>query len=221
MCAITYVMRCLFLALIVLASAAVLSVAVNPYDIYEVPRFDGLNSKKPKVLNHIVLAKQRQAGRIRPRTILLGNSRVYIGFDPASEIWPETVRPVYNFAIPGDDLSEVLRNLESAPERSKVRSAVVGLDFMDFLFPRACKLPPEPERESIRWRAETLLQTTLSLQSLKDSIRTLSAQTDDHAANLTAAGFGPLNEFTDLANWGGHGTLFWRKNLEYFGISVN
>ena len=68
---------------------------------------------------------------MRPRTLLLGNSRVEIGLDPESPLWPQDDRPVFNAAESGRDLAIALIRLRHAMETAPPRLVVVAVDFPD------------------------------------------------------------------------------------------
>ena len=69
---------------------------------------------------------------MRPASLVLGNSRAEIGFDPESPAWPESARPVFNLALPGAGIAAVADELAEALRSTSPRLVVVGLDFLDF-----------------------------------------------------------------------------------------
>ncbi|HEX3972239.1 MAG TPA: hypothetical protein VHX19_13000, partial [Stellaceae bacterium] len=69
----------------VLALAAVtiaLAIVADPYDLFGTQL--GWNEIKPRVYQQAALAKTTLLERARPATLLIGNSRIEIGFDPDS-----------------------------------------------------------------------------------------------------------------------------------------
>lgn len=82
---------------------------------------------------HQAAAKTYLLERARPITLLLGNSRIELGFDPQSEQWPETMRPVFNAGLDGRDLSIAVKILDGALEMPGLRHVLVGIDLPEFL----------------------------------------------------------------------------------------
>ena len=100
-----------------LAGLAALVVMVNllvdPYDVFGTPRIAGISTFKPKADDHPMLAKTYQVARVRPATVVIGTSVADIGIDASDPVWPQAMRPVYNFGIPG---STAIGNLETLQE---------------------------------------------------------------------------------------------------------
>src|SRR5262249_48967677 len=159
-----------------LLASALLSLFVDPYRAFRVPgRLDDA-FPRPRASQQVGLVKSLGVAHARPRTLVLGNSRAEIGFDPESPSWPAALRPVYSAAIPGSALKSDVRTLASALQAGEVRHLVIGLEFLDFLTE-----PDEPEdvRDEMRdagARGSTLraVQTLFSLDSTIDSLATLS-----------------------------------------------
>ena len=63
-----------------------LCVAVDPYRMYGTPVLPGWTELKPQIYDQIDLAATYQLERVRPITLLLGNSRVEVGINPESPI---------------------------------------------------------------------------------------------------------------------------------------
>ena len=59
------------------------------------------NQKKTQAVDESRLAKPYMVERVQPTTLLLGSSRVEVGFDPNSAGWPASMRPVFNLGMPG------------------------------------------------------------------------------------------------------------------------
>ena len=96
---------------VVLLGLAVMSVGftvcVDPYRMFATPVRSGWTALKPRIYGQGGLAKTYQLQRTRPKTILLGNSRVEIGIDPASAAWPLDLRPIFNAAEAGRGCSDL------------------------------------------------------------------------------------------------------------------
>ena len=106
---------------------------VDPYDVFGTPRIAGISALKPAAKNHAMLAKTYQVARAHPVTVLIGSSSVHIGIDASDPAWPEAMRPVYNYGIPGTLTSTSLETLREAIAVGKVKNAIVSLDFQNFL----------------------------------------------------------------------------------------
>ncbi|MBV9377731.1 MAG: hypothetical protein JO320_22240, partial [Alphaproteobacteria bacterium] len=77
-----------------LASLSIaLGIGVDPYRMYGTPVVPGWTALKPQIYKQASLAKTYQLERVGPATLLLGNSRVEIGFDPESPHWPAAAHP--------------------------------------------------------------------------------------------------------------------------------
>ena len=97
---------------ITLLCAAVVNAIVDPYLRLEWFRVEGINATRPMAVGQVRMVKAYQVLRQNPTTIVLGNSRVDLGIDPASEFWPEEMQPVYNAGKPGGGMWASLRYLQ-------------------------------------------------------------------------------------------------------------
>ena len=87
-------LRIWFLALLILLIGAVaLNYWVDPYGLYR-PYSEG--GWKPNGAAQGELVKPYLALKHSPHTLILGNSRAEVGFDPADVAWPESAQPIYN-----------------------------------------------------------------------------------------------------------------------------
>ena len=210
-------------SLVVLAVAAVtLSVTVDPYWVFGSSIVPGWTALKPRAAQRAELAKQHLLTRMRPRTVLLGNSRVEIGLDPANSDWPGPDRPVFNAALAGHDLSSSVKFLEQGIQLGSLRSVVVGVDYQDFLDdgapqPAQVDLPDRLVGPSTRWADywKQRLAVTLTIDAVLDSAYTLFEQSALTGATMTQAGFNPLHEYALIAQREGYYSLFEQKQAEY------
>jgi hypothetical protein len=133
---------------VMLGLVAGFNILVNPYDVFAQSRIPGLNELKPGTKNHTAMTKTYQLERARPVTVVLGSSRTYIGVDASGPVWPEAMRPVYNYGIPGNvEAAALARELREAWATGRLRNAVVLLDFLTFLSP-----DPPPGRDEFEKR---------------------------------------------------------------------
>jgi len=212
--------------------AVLLGVLVDPYRMFGTPGLPGWTTLKPRIYERPGIAKIYQLERIAPRTVLLGNSRVEIGFDPASPEWPADTRPIFNAAMAGQGLFTALLMLREAIATGKLKTAVVGIDFLDFLqigYSDNFALPPvgaeerrllvgrdgglNPARSLQLWRDR--LASTLTIDAATDSVETLLDQDPETTTTMTPLGFNPLHEYRLFIARSGYYGLFAQKNATY------
>jgi hypothetical protein len=214
-----------------LALVGVFNLAVDPYDVIGSPRVAGFNAFKSYARTHTRLSKTYQVARLHPGAVMLGTSRVDIGLDPENPAWPDAVRPVYNFGVPGADLYQMVRNLEDAGAAGTLRLAVIGLDFEAFLITSADPGPqPRDEEDRLlvtpdgrlnparaRQHLQDIFLSTLTLAAFEDSLGTIAAQHQANSLDLTDHGSTTDGAFRQLAGTDGYNELFTQKELDYVG----
>lgn len=217
------------IAVAVLASIG-LTVAVDPYRCFGTPAVPGLTEGKPRAEQRAEMAKTYMLERVRPRTLLLGNSRMEVGLDPDSSAWPARCRPVFNAALAGHDLraaGQLFR--EALADGSRPALVMLGLDFQDFIAAPADAPDPPPDDEDGRLRVDArghanrlrplqawadILHATLTLGAVTDSLLTLLDQSRDEPT-MTPDGFDPLREYAAFARREGYRRLFDQKDRVY------
>ena len=136
-------------ALAVMLGASLVNVTVDPYRVFGSRVVEGFNALKPRATQRIRESKSSQVVRVRPGTLILGNSRAEVGFDPQSRLWPADARPVYNFAIPGSGIASARDHFRLALEAGRLKRVVLGVDFLDFLVrPDTSSTPRPPAKPS-------------------------------------------------------------------------
>lgn len=80
-------------ALTVLA-AGVINWFIDPYGIFGTRIVHGLNALKPFAGDRGRTVKLYQVIRVRPRGLIVGNSRPELGLDPANGCWPKSTHPI-------------------------------------------------------------------------------------------------------------------------------
>jgi hypothetical protein len=210
----------------ILASVGGLNAVVNPYDLFDWPRIPGINILKPAIKNHAALTKTYQVERSRPVTAVLGTSRVYLGIDSASPAWPESFRPVYNYGLPGTNMSRsMLRELREAWSTGRLRHAVAFLDVPAFLEQDQPVTGEEDERRltyldnggpNDGMRAQRIHDGFLSvftLTALTDSVKTILAQGGgENVLDLRADGTSTDADFAAAARAEGMSAVFAQKD---------
>ena len=228
--------KVLFLSgLLVLILSAALNYIVDPYGLYRWVDLEKFNKLKPKSGPHGQLVKPYRVAEVHPKTLILGNSRTEVGFDPESPQWPAAFRPVFNMALPASGIETSLRSLQHSIAAGKPSLAVVGLDFFDFLSSDGInnRRPGQPlessdfekrllvnadgsqnrsrTSQSIKDHATVLF----SLNALVDSLQTISLQRLPDQANLTALGFNPMHEYRRFVRVDGHHLMFRQVETTY------
>lgn len=196
-------------------SSALINVTVDPYGYFSQRRIVGFNALKPAAANRVRATKPVAIIRAHPRTVIIGNSRPEVGFDPESAQWPPTMRPVYNFAIPGDSLQAQAEYGAQALDTTAPATLIWAVDFLDFIEPWGAPTTASGDEEDVSsgrlGRSHTTLLALLSAQALTDSLWTLLAQTNPDSATRTALGFNPARDYIPIVAHQGAFILFEQK----------
>jgi hypothetical protein len=191
--------------LTIVACLSVLNLLVDPYLLFDVPRVAGFNARKSAAAKQERMMKAYDVVRYRPKSIILGSSRVDIGLDARHFAWPEELRPTYNLGLGGADLYMSYRYLQHVLSQRQVELVVVGLDFEYFLSSSRSGRPVgelpaaargyesrlavaedgSPNRSLHRQYALDLLRT-LSLSGTRDSMATVFSTLTTRGADIVA-----------------------------------
>lgn len=227
---VSYLVRLAGVALIWTVCSITFTVLVDPYRMYGAPSIRGWTELKPRIYQQSGIAKTNGIERVKPKTLLLGNSRVEIGFNPESKVWPSSYQPVFNAAEAGRGLSTALAMLHEDIAIHPPQRVFLGLDFQDFLSrqDQASTFLPGPDERRLlvtlqgdknshrtlqKWRDR--LATTLTFDALYDSILTIVDQDPKTSVNMTKWGFNPLHEYRVYARRTGYYGLFLAKAKDY------
>jgi hypothetical protein len=199
-----------------LGTVVVVNLCVDPYGLFRVVDIAGLNRIKSRASERAELFKLSGVERMHPATLILGNSRAEIGFDPDSAAWPESARPAFNLAIPGAGISAVAGDFAKALRGTSPSLVVVGLDFLDFRVDpssgdtfRTAAPSADPSGE---FRAH--LSALLTMSALADSLATVRAQHEAYPTSLTEAGFNPKQDYVGVAKREGYYAMFRQRDQE-------
>lgn len=116
----------LFLAAV--AAIAAFNLVINPFAVFPVARIAGISD-----VHNMTNARLYKTFLLRQREVdglLLGSSRVEESMYPLAAAWPGMT--VYNMAMPGCSLHEMLRNLQHAHALTPLKQVMIGLDFFMF-----------------------------------------------------------------------------------------
>jgi hypothetical protein len=201
---------------------ALLSVAVDPYWLWNTPTVAGMTEMKPRATQHMFRAKTALLSRQPPTTLLLGNSRIEVSLDPQSAVWPDAMKPVFNAAIAGTPPTSAYMILRDEMQVHVPKTIIVGVDFPDFLGrlaqDQAIPIGDVPAVNPARaaWQMwQDRLETSFTVDALLDSIMTLADQRPEVSRTMRRDGFNPLNDYRVIARREGYHALFASKNSDY------
>jgi hypothetical protein len=219
-----FVKLCLITTCMILAVVALINAIVDPYELYGLVSRGGFNQRKTQAVDQARLVKPYLVARSHPTTLLLGSSRVEVGFNPDSALWPEAMRPVFNLGMPATGPRLQLMLLQHALAVTNPRHVVLGIGFEDAHIPpshtgppNAAAVQPIPDLEGRLRRpdwgagrtrywlahAKDTVLSLASLNALTDSILTVLNQRDPYASSLTPLGFNTASGFTKLTRTDG------------------
>jgi len=190
---------------------------VDPYGLHWSPQIEGINSNKVEAGTRSRLTKKEVIKSIKPQVVLIGNSRVEMGIDPASN-WLKD-KSVYNFGIPGLGLQFQLQNaLSQLKDNENLELLIISVDYLDFLYNRqTLALPKPPQHNPLSLESQSDISNLLekvpllfSIDALKSSLITLLAQNSSSSA-ITHLGFNNGKHFYKTVEVEGKAPLFKQK----------
>lgn len=207
------------------ATLATINLVIDPYLVAAAPRRAGINAHKPTAIENSGLIKAYDVFRVKPRSLVLGSSRVGSGIDSSSPWWPEPDRPVYNLGTPLGDPATAYRYLQNVTARERISLVVVGIEFQESETPTNPLLeeiethltvdrngkPLEDERR-IQWR--DLLVATLSFDASADSVTTLFGNLRGNLSDVNG-GFWNATEYQEWQARAGAGVFFAENDLAF------
>lgn len=214
-------------SLAALAALVVLvNIVVDPYDVFGTPRIARFNAIKPNARDHSMLTKTYQLDRVHPATVVIGSSVVYLGIDAFSPAWPATMRPIYNYGIPGGNSAWTsLRMLQEAVNAGGVRDAIVFLDFQNFFVDLRPTTEVTEEERRFRFTADgrsnpyrplqeakDMVLAAATMPALIDSITTVLEQRRGSVLNMAPDGSSTEADFVNAARADGMHDLFAQKD---------
>jgi hypothetical protein len=202
------------LALLGVLAVALVNYAVDPYGVFGVAPVPGFNAVKPRPDVMLREIKFILGKRARPQALIIGNSRAEVGFDPQHPVFRMRQLRGFNAAVPGSGTEYAAAALQRFAASDEIQVAVVGLDFLDFLYaPNETERPassPAPQWATTRTRLLALFSSTAAI----DSVTTLLIQRERNPATLRADGFNPMLDYRDIAAREGYFALFRQRALE-------
>ncbi len=188
-----------------------LNVVVDPFFVFGTPLIPGLNQYKPATQGRETLAKAALLPRTHPRTVLIGASKVQVGIDPTSSVWPAADQPVLNLGIPGKLSATTLRILEDAVAAAPVRRVLLFIEFIDMLEPSGPADTGYPFLKSGWAETRDLVDAALTRDALEASLQTIAEQWTDLPSGLRPNGQMYDGIFRGPTDAEGPGAVFGQK----------
>ena len=159
---------------ITVALAVGVNAAIDPYQLRPDPSAGAAETRRPYAYRNAYVFKAVAIKRLKPKAIVLGNSRTDIGVDPQHPSL-RRVGTVYNAALPAADMQTIEKYFRKAlASQPELKLVVIGLDLVAF-FPHKTytEVPSDFERylddRSFTW---DILDTAFSTHTLLTSMRT-------------------------------------------------
>ena len=117
--------------ILILTLIAGFNFVINPYLIFNSPRIDGVNAIKADISNYVRQAKTYHPLNVQIDTLLVGNSRIEMGFNPNHRCLSSST---YNLGIPGASVEmQVAYALNVLRQKPGIKRVIMSLDFTDFI----------------------------------------------------------------------------------------
>ncbi len=170
-----YQFNCIFIAsaLFPLLAVGLFNIVIDPYGVFNSPKFASINQTKPEQQKHSRLYKAMDIIRIKPTIILLGSSRVETGLDIEHPAFKDK-KVTYNLGLEAANTYELRQYFNHAlVQQPKLEQLIVGIDF--FMFNEHLKNRVDFSEERLKNKIPTqdILNTSLSLDAFVSSKNTL------------------------------------------------
>lgn len=121
-------------AVSVLFGVSCFNAFIDPFNMYNSLKVEGININKPAVYSRMRLYKAFEVKRVKPQTIILGSSRTHLGISCKHEALQELDKPCYNLAFDGATAKEMYYYLLHANAISSLKNVILGLDLYHISF---------------------------------------------------------------------------------------
>lgn len=162
-------------AILTIGAVGMFNYMVDPYGFYRSVKLTGFNQQKEGVRSKIRYVKALELPLRKPKTIIMGSSRVHDGMNPQHPLLSDPAyAPVYNLGIDMDRIHESLQYLKHALANSEIKQVFLGLDF--FMFNASQKVNYNFDSELVGRKigiGDYLSTSIFSRDAFVDSIRTL------------------------------------------------
>lgn len=168
-----------------LGVAAAFNWLVDPFNLYDSPRFTGISAKKPLAYFYEPQTKSYALERLRPSGLILGNSRANFGLDPMMAPWSGKG---YNAAYGGGSFNGAIFYFQRALSGGRLKQVVLAIDIDMFRKGKRSLAPlqfgvddffQEAGKERILWSRQPRISwwaPLLSYGATEASIATLRCQ---------------------------------------------
>lgn len=226
----TFAIRLLGTCFAVVVGCGLFNAVIDPYGLFRWVDQPGFNEVKPRATQASVAFKYRAVEFLSPQTLLLGNSRAEMGWDPES-LPAGRFGSVVNAAMPGQGLGAMVPLAEHAWARSRPATLVIGAEFFDCL--EAGPPPAASVHEVLPWdtsaggawhrfgRLRAFAAEVLSLDATIDSLQTLLAQRNPNAPHLRRDGFQPARNYPRMQAVEGPRKMFLQRDQENARMRIN
>jgi hypothetical protein len=205
---------------------------VDPYGLYRKVDLNGFNQQKEGVRSKIRFVKALELPLRKPKTIILGSSRVHEAINPDDiELSDQQYSPAYNLGIDMLRIHEAAEYLQFAVNNSDIKRVIFGLDFFMFNSIQQSEANFDPSLISARPSAFQYLKSTLiSGSAFSDSMRTLKqSNSQTTRREFLSNGYRPapmvffgLSDYTALHYYTNYTFLSPTSNTKYYGeFSLN
>ncbi len=218
-------------AFIALAFAVCVNALVDPHGLVRWVDAPGFNAIKPRAIQEIEAFKYRAIDSVRPKALILGNSRAEMGWNPEI-VNRARLGPTVNAAIPGRGLDAMAPLADYAWHVSRPATLIVGAEFFDCLVSGAAPAaavasavspwsrPAEGPGGRIA-RMRLFIPDLFSFDTLTDSVRTVLAQRNAVAPHLRADGFQSAREYPDYLRVDGPRKMFLQRDHDYIARRID
>lgn len=165
---------------IVIATLLVLAVCVSfnrlidPYQIWNYPQIQGINTVKHEQATHERIFKTLGLARYPADTVILGTSRSDIGLNPEH---PALGQHALNLAIAAQPYRETRMLFDAMIDKAHTKTFIIGLDYL----PSDGRAPLDFTTEN--FDALRAWELMLSISTLKDAIRTVAGEGSVYPGN--------------------------------------
>lgn len=157
------------------------NIAVDPYGVINSVTLPRVNHLKPETTTHNRLFKAIDIVRIKPKTILLGTSRVDWSLDPTHPALAIN-QPVYNLGLPASGMYELRRYFQHAlANQPNLKQVIISLELLPFneLGRESAPDFTETRLEKTNLTPQDIVGVAFSLNALHSSIKTVTSNVND------------------------------------------
>ena len=192
-----------YITLSLMMGAGIFNYIVDPYGLFRTIELQGFNQQKEGVRSKIRYVKSIEISLRKPKTIIMGSSRVHDGVNP-EYIKEKSFLPVYNYGLDMARIKEIKQYLKHAVINSKIEYLILGLDY--FMFNKYQRLNVTYDKTMIGRRInyfDVYFKTLFTMSALKDSIKTIKISANQNKRKeFLANGYRPGDQvFYKLKNY--------------------